>query len=129
MDTIANMLTIIRNGYLARKQSVEIPYYRLNEDIAKKLVQLEFLDSINVEQSKDKKKILKTVLLYKDNKPSLEGIERVSKQSVRVYTSFSKTPKVLGGLGEVIISTSKGVLVGAEAKKNKVGGELLLKVW
>jgi small subunit ribosomal protein S8 len=129
MDTIADMLTIIRNGYLARKQNVEVVYSQQNESIVKKLTQLGFLESSEKVETEDKKKKLKLKLIYTNSKPALEGIERISKPSVRIYSSYSKIPKVLGGLGKVIISTPKGVLTGNEARKSKIGGELILKVW
>lgn len=129
MDTIADMLTIIRNGYLARKQNVEVVYSQQNESIVKKLIQLEFLESSERVETDNKKKKLKLNLIYTNSKPALEGIERISKPSVRIYSSRSKIPKVLGGLGKVIISTPKGVLTGDEARKSKIGGELILKVW
>ena len=128
MDTIADMLTIIRNGYLARKKSVSIRYSRQKESIAGKLVELGFLESVQVVQLGNKKSLVAN-LLYHDSKPALEGIERVSKPSVRTYTSAKKIPRVLNRLGEVVISTSKGILTGNEAKINKTGGEILFKVW
>jgi len=126
MDPISNMIAIIKNGYLAKKQAINIPYSRLNEEIAKKILEAGFLEAVEVGE-KDRK--LKISLGYQDSKPLIRGIERISKPSLRFYTSTKKIPRILGGRGEVIISTPKGVLTGREAKKAKLGGELLLKVW
>jgi len=127
MDTIADMLTIIRNGYLSRKKAVVVRYSRQNKSIIEKLVQLGYLASVQEEE--DGKKILRISMLYKGNKPALEGIRRVSKSSVRVYAAATKIPRVLSGLGEVVLSTPKGILTGAEARNKGTGGEILFKVW
>ena len=76
-----------------------------------------------------KERKLKISLGYRDGEPLLRGIEKISKPSLRVYTSAKEIPQVLRGRGEVIISTPRGILAGKEAKKAKIGGELLLKVW
>ena len=127
MDTIADTLTIIRNGYLSRKKTVVVRYSRQNKSITEKLAQLGYLAL--VQEEGNGKKTLRINLLYKDNKPVLEGIRRVSKSSVRVYAAATKIPRVLGGLGEVVLSTPKGILTGAEARNKRTGGEILFKVW
>jgi small subunit ribosomal protein S8 len=124
MDPIANMLTIIKNGYLASKKEVSAPYSKIKEKIAKKIEDLGFLEGVRREEN-----TLKMGLVYLDGEPVLRGIERVSKPSLRAYRQAQSIPKVLGGLGEVVLSTSKGVMTGAEAKKNRLGGEIILKIW
>lgn len=124
MNSIADMITIIRNGYLARKQSVELPNSKMKKEIARKLNQLGFLESVDT-----KGRILKLELRYENDQPAIRGIETISKPSLRVYTSVEAMPRILRGLGEVIVSTPKGILAGYESKKAKVGGELILKVW
>jgi len=126
MDSITNMTTSINNGYLARKQNVSVTPSRLNQEIAKSLLAAGFLEAVVLDKESRK---LKLSLRYQDGQPALRGIERVSKPSLRIYTSAKKIPPVLRGLGEVILSTPRGILTGKEAKKAKVGGELLLKVW
>lgn len=126
MDPLTNALTIIKNGYLARKHSVDIPFSRLNEEVLNRMLEAGFLESVAIESEVRK---LKVALRYRDGEPAVSGVERISRPSLRVYTPASKIPKVLGGRGEVIISTPKGVLTGREAKRAKLGGELLLKVW
>ena len=126
MDSITNTITIIKNGYLARKQAVRVPRSRLSEAVAKKILEAGFLEAVEVDA---KSLRLEISLGYQDGEPLIRGIERISKPSLRFYTSVRKIPRILGGRGEVIISTPKGILTGKEAKKAKAGGELLLKVW
>jgi len=126
MDSITNTITIIRNGYLAKKQIVSVPRSRLSEEVAKKILEAGFLEAVEVDAKASK---LKISLGYQDGEPLISCVERISKPSLRFYTSAKKIPKILGGRGEVIISTPKGILTGREAKKAKAGGELLLKVW
>jgi small subunit ribosomal protein S8 len=126
MDPIADMLTIIKNGYLARKQFVTLPSSNIKEKIAGKLLEAGFVGEVT---ALDDKRVLKVELLYKDKEPVLTEVKRISRPSMRIYAPSNKIPRILGGRGEVIISTPKGILIGTEAKKAKVGGELLLKVW
>jgi len=126
MDPVSDMITIIKNGYLARKQLVSAPYSGLKERIAKKLLDLGFLS--NVEKSSDKK-TLKIELLYIEKEPVLKEVKRISKPSLRIYRASKDIPRILSGRGEVLISTPKGILTGKEAKKANLGGELILKVW
>lgn len=126
MDPIANMITIIKNGYLAKKQSVTISYSRQKEIIAKKLKDLGYVGSV---VTKDRDRLLEVSLLYNRGVPVVRDVKRLSKPSLRVYSAAAKIPRVLRGRGEVLVSTTKGVLTGAEARKAKLGGELILKIW
>lgn len=126
MDPISNMLTIIKNGYLARKQFVTAPNSRLKKEIAKKLAEAGYIGNVTVSENK---RIIKMDLLYKDKEPIVNELKRVSKPSLRVYTSSKKIPRILRGRGEVFLSTSKGILTGSQARKMKAGGEILLKIW
>lgn len=126
MDPISNMLTIIKNGYLARKQFVTAPNSRVKKEIAKKLAEAGYIGDVTVSQDK---RIIKMDLLYKDKEPMISELKRVSKPSLRVYTSSKKIPTILRGRGEVLLSTPKGILTGAQARKLKTGGEILLKIW
>ena len=126
MDTIANMITTIKNGYLARKQSVVVPYSHMKKEVAIKLKEAGYVESVkNIED----KRGLEINLLYKDGDPAVSDIKRISKPSLRVYSSAKRIPRVLSGRGEVILSTPDGILTGNQARRAKVGGELLLKVW
>ena len=126
MDPIANIITIIKNGYLARKQSVSVSHSRQKEAIAKKLKDLGYLESV---VTKDGNRFLEIGLLYNYGIPVVRDVKRISKPSLRVYSSTTKIPRILRGGGEVLLSTTKGILTGAEARKAKLGGELILKIW
>ncbi len=126
MDPIANIITIIKNGYLARKQSVSVSHSRQKEAIAKKLKDLGYLESV---VTKDGNRFLEIGLLYNYGIPVVRDVKRISKPSLRVYSSTTKIPRILRGRGEVLLSTTKGILTGAEARKAKLGGELILKIW
>ena len=126
MSPIADMITIIKNGYLARKSIVVVPYSRVKEAVAKKILEAGFIESFDVQKDK---RDLKIALLYKDGKPVMHEVKIISRPSLRIYAPSRKIPRILRGRGETILSTSKGVMIGSEARKAKVGGELILKIW
>lgn len=127
-DSIGDMLTTIRNGYAARRQRVVLPHSKLKEEIAKKLLTMGYLAGLKV--NKDEKfKILEIDLKYENGKPALEEIRRVSKPGLRLYKGKKRIRKVLSGLGFSILSTPKGILNGAEARKVGVGGEVICEGW
>ena len=127
-DAIADMLTIIRNGYAASKTEVKIPFSKIKKNLAEKLVKLGFLEGMKEEEVEGKKFLL-IKLRYENGKPEVEGIKRVSKPGLRVYKSRDKLPYVYGGLGVAIVSTSRGLLSDREARKGKIGGEIICEVW
>lgn len=128
MDPIADMLTRIRNGLKARKSEVLIPYSRLHKEIARILLEEGYISDYQVSESPHPVICLR--LKYDElGRPVIYGLRRVSRPSRRVYQPKSKLPKVLGGLGIAIISTSKGVLTDREARRIGVGGEVLCEVW
>ena len=124
MDAISNMLTSLQNGLRMRKDKVSIPFSNLKFEIAKILKEKKLIREV---KKKDDLLIIK--LKFENNSSPIKYIKRISKPSQRIYVSYSEIPKVRNGLGFVIISTSKGVLDGGKAKKEKVGGELICKVW
>ncbi|MBU1179208.1 30S ribosomal protein S8 [Patescibacteria group bacterium] len=129
MDTIANMLTAIRNGYAADKESVFVPYSKLNMEIAKLLQKEGFVKNV-AKKGRKFKKILDISLLYKNGKATINQIKRVSKPSRRVYASFRETfPTRKSSRGIKILTTSKGIMADKEARKEKVGGEIIAEVW
>ena len=129
-DPIANMISVIKNGYLAKKSAVEIPYSSHKEKIARVLERESFVESVEVKKdTKTEHRFLLVKLSYKDKKPVLAEIKQVSKPSRRSYVPFSKVPKVLGGLGFSIISTSQGVFSTSEVRKRHLGGEVICHVW
>ncbi|MCL4378007.1 MAG: 30S ribosomal protein S8 [Actinobacteria bacterium] len=128
-DPIADMLTRIRNANKAKLDFVDIPYSRIKKDIAKILLEKGYIR--NFELTSDS--IIKSIRIYlkfdKNKNSVITGIKRISKPGLRTYAKNNEIPKVLGGIGTVIISTSKGVLTGSEAKKNGLGGEIICYIW
>ena len=130
-DPIADMLTRIRNGIQSRHDRVEMPSSKLKIEVAKILKSEGFISNYKVVQEDGKPQAsLRVYLKYsEDGEPVIHGIERVSRPGRRVYRGKEEIPKVLGGLGLAIVSTSKGVLSGDDAAKTGVGGEVLCQVW
>jgi len=127
MDPIADMLTIIRNGCRSRKIEVTVPYSRLKTEILRVLLEEGFINNFTLDAKKRKITIM---LKYAKNGESvIRNLERISKSSRRVYVSKKEIPHVLGGLGTAILTTSSGVLSDREARKNKVGGEVIMHVY
>lgn len=127
-DPIADMLTRIRNGYQASKKSVSIPYSNLKKATLKVLKETEYISDYT-EEKDGNKKFLKVTLLYKDDKPAITSIKRISKSGRRVYKGKEDLPYVLSGLGIAIVSTSKGVMTARNARKQSLGGEIICKIW
>jgi small subunit ribosomal protein S8 len=128
-DPIADMLTRIRNGIQSRHDRVELPSSKLKVEIARILKSEGFISNFKLVEDKVQP-MLRVYLKYsEDGEPVIHGIERISRPGRRVYRNKQEIPRVLGGLGLAIVSTSKGVLSGTEAVKNGVGGEVLCQVW
>ncbi|HSX41551.1 MAG TPA: 30S ribosomal protein S8 [Candidatus Saccharimonadales bacterium] len=128
-DPIADMLTRIRNGLAVRKASVLVPHSKMKEAIAGILKDNGFVTGFKVETASDGFKTMTVALDDGSHQPSLSNLQRISKPGRRVYYSSADIPLILGGRGMVIISTSKGVMSGREARKAGLGGELICKVW
>ena len=128
-DPIADMLTRIRNGIQSRHDRVELPSSKLKVEIARILKGEGFISNYKLVEDKVQP-LLRVYLKYsEDGEPVIHGIERISRPGRRVYRNKQEIPRVLGGLGLAIVSTSKGVMAGSEAVKNGVGGEVLCQVW
>jgi small subunit ribosomal protein S8 len=129
MDTIAQMLTIIRNGSMARLEKVDMPSSKLRENIIKILITEGYARSYKI--AKDSKQgIMRVYLKYDENGvSSFSNLEKVSTPGRRVYVQSTQIPVVRSGTGQSIISTNKGIMTGNEAKKSHLGGELLCLVW
>ena len=128
-DTIADMLTRIRNALIAKHDSVEIPASTMKKAIAQILVDEGYVKSFEVIADGEKKTI-RVQLKYGANKQRvIVGIKRISRPGLRVSARKDEMPKVLGGLGIAIVSTSRGVMTDREARKQGVGGEVLAYVW
>ena len=127
-DPIADMLTIVRNGLAAKHEFVLVPVSRLKLAIIKTLKEEGFI--LDWKLIEDKRRMIKVYLKYDTNKrPVLSGLKRASKPSLRVYYPRNKISPVYGGLGVAILSTSKGVMTGQQARRGGVGGEVLCYVW
>ncbi len=127
MDPVADMLTCVRNANLALKPEVVVRHSKLKENVARVLKQEGFIVDYHVSDEKLKK--LHINLKIKGRKGVIEGIKKISKPGLRHYVSADEIPRVLNGLGISIISTSKGVITGQEARAQKIGGEVLVHVW
>jgi len=128
-DPIADMLTRIRNAIMARHDSVLIPASRVKTSVARIIKDEGFVSDYEVLMDKPHR-IIKIYLRYDDkNKPVISGLERVSKPGLRVQVQRKEIPRVYGGLGIAILSTSKGVMTGQQAWRQGIGGEYLCRVW
>ncbi len=128
-DPVADMLSRIRNGIQAHHDRVELPASKLKVEIARILKSEGFISNYKLIEDKVQS-TLRVYLKYSDDgEPVIHGIERISRPGRRVYRNKQEIPRVLGGLGLAIVSTSKGVLAGHDAVKYGVGGEVLCQVW
>jgi small subunit ribosomal protein S8 len=126
-DPISDMLTRIRNAHRALLPTVELPYSKMKESIANILKKEGYLAEVAVEGKA--LKTLKLKLKYDGKKGVIEGLRRVSTPGLRRYVGATDIPRVRGGLGTAIMSTSQGIMTGVQARKNKLGGELVCYVW
>ena len=128
-DPIADMLTRIRNANTVRLDKLEIPASKMKKEIAEILKREGFIRDVEFIED-NKQGILRLFLKYgKANERVITGLKRISKPGLRVYAQAHEVPRVLGGLGIAIVSTSKGVLTDKEARSQQVGGEVLAYVW
>jgi small subunit ribosomal protein S8 len=128
-DPIADFLTRIRNGIIAQHDEVEIPASTFKAELARILHEQGYIDAYEVEPARVGR-VLRVRLKYTDDRKSvISGLERLSKPGRRNYVSADEVPRVLGGMGTAIVSTSRGVMTGHDARRNRVGGELVAKVW
>ena len=128
-DVIADMLTRIRNANDAKHATVDIPASNMKKSIADILVEEGYVKSYQVIED-GKQGVIRIYLKYTENKkPVISGIKRISKPGLRIYASKDELPKVLGGLGVAVISTSKGIMTDKKARKLGIGGEVMAYIW
>ena len=128
-DTIADMLTRIRNASSARHETVDIPASNMKKAIAQILLDEGYIKGVQIYED-DKQGMIRIALKYTGTKsPVITGLRRVSKPGLRIYSDTENMPKVMRGLGIAILSTSKGVMTDRQARKQHVGGEVLAFVW
>jgi small subunit ribosomal protein S8 len=128
-DPIADMLTRIRNAGLARHDRTEIPASRLKEAVAKILVSEGYISAVRPSEGEGEKKLTIVLKYGRDRVSAIDGVKRVSRPGRRVYVRHDRIPRVLSGLGISILSTSHGLMSDREARRQKLGGELLCEVW
>jgi small subunit ribosomal protein S8 len=126
-DNLSDMLTRIRNANILHRTNVIIPKTKMNEEILNLFEKEGFIESLSKEQDGS----LSVVLKYdkKTKKPCITNLQRISKSGLRIYSNYKEIPEILGGIGVLILSTSSGLLTDKEAKKQKIGGELLCSIW
>ena len=128
-DPIADMLTRIRNANMAEKKSVQMPHSKMKSEVARLLKSEGFIKDYTMEND-DGKSVLNVFLKYTiDREPVIQGLRRISKSSCRKYVTSEEVPRVLGGIGMAILSTSSGIMTDNEARKKKIGGEVLCYIW
>ncbi len=129
-DTIADMLTILRNGSRAKKEKVDVKNSRLNRDILAVFKKEGYIKNFKTIDDK-RQGIIRIYLSYEEGgkKPSITQIKRISRPGLRIYVSRENVPRVLRGYGTAVLSTSKGVMADKEAKKEGAGGEVICYIW
>jgi small subunit ribosomal protein S8 len=128
-DPIADMLTRIRNASLARHDRADMPHSRLKEHVAGVMKAEGYLDDVRVSEGEDQKTLTVVLRYGRDKQAVIDGVKRVSTPGRRVYVRHDRIGKVCSGMGISILSTSRGVMTDREARKQRVGGELLCEVW
>lgn len=129
MDPLADLLTILRNGYLARKLAVSAPYSKIKESILKLLKDHQYIEDFSVKNIDKVKKTFYIKLNYVEDIPAITKIKRISRPSVRIYTGAKKIPGALSGTGITILSTSAGILTDKQARQKGLGGEIICQVF
>ena len=133
-DPIGDLLTQIRNGYMAGKQRVVVPHSKLKEELVTILDKKGYIKSSLVKTrtsktGKSELKMLEIDLKYTATKPAIENVKRISTPGRKIYIDRYHIPRVLSGYGTAVISTSKGLLTDTEARKQGIGGELICQIW
>jgi small subunit ribosomal protein S8 len=129
LDAIADFLTRVRNGIHRRHREVRVPFARMKHELARILLEEGYISNFSVDGEGIGKHLVVTLKYNEDGSSVIRGIERVSRQSRRVYVGAGELPKVLGGLGVVVVTTSKGIVTDRDARREGIGGELICKVW
>jgi small subunit ribosomal protein S8 len=128
MDQVSEMLTMIRNAQAVLKQTVTVSFSNLKYEIAHILEKEGFVEKVE-KKGKKAKKTIEIVLKYKDSRPAISGLKRISKPGQRVYSNYQRIKPIRNGYGIAIISTSRGLLTGSDAKRQRIGGEVVCEVW
>jgi small subunit ribosomal protein S8 len=129
LDPFADFLTRIRNGLRIRQKEVSAPYARMKYELARVLLEEGFISNFQVEGEGLNKRIIISLKYDEDGASVIRGIELLSRQSRRLHVGADEIPKIIGGLGVAILTTSRGVMTDRDARRKRVGGEPLCKVW
>jgi len=130
-DLISDMLTIIRNANMVKKEKADVPSSKLNKEILGILKKEGFITNFKVMEA-ETQDFIRIYLKYSKDRtklPVITNLKRISKPGLRVYANYKKLPRVLGGIGVAVLSTSKGILTDKECRASKVGGEVLCYIW
>nr|YP_010127338.1 ribosomal protein S8 [Procris crenata]QPO90533.1 ribosomal protein S8 [Procris crenata] len=131
-DTIGNLLTYIRNADMNKKRRVRIPYTNISENIVKILLREGFIENMRKHQESNKFFLILT-LRHRRNRKGLDrtvlNLKRISRPGLRIYSNYQGIPRILGGMGVVILSTSQGIMTDREARLKGIGGEILCYIW
>nr|YP_009768454.1 ribosomal protein S8 [Quillaja saponaria]QIS99072.1 ribosomal protein S8 [Quillaja saponaria] len=131
-DTIADIITSIRNADMNRKGTVRIPSTNITENIVKILLREGFIENVRKHRESDKYFLVLTLRHRRNRKGSyktLFNLKRISRPGLRIYSNYQRIPRILGGMGIVILSTSRGIMTDREARFEKIGGEILCYIW
>ena len=128
-DPIADMLTRIRNASAARHKELSLPSSRVKREIARILTEEGFIEAFQTEADVPQERLVLRLKYVEGRTPVVTGLKRISKPGLRVYARKTEIPRVLGGLGMAILSTSHGIMTGNDARKQNLGGEVLCYVW
>ena len=131
-DTIADILTLIRNADMNRKRTVQIPLTNIIETIVKILLQEGFVENVRKHRESNKDFLVLTLRYRRNRKGSYKtflNLKRISTPGLRIYSNYQRIPRILGGMGIVILSTSRGIMTDREARLERIGGEVLCYIW
>lgn len=128
-DPIADLLARLNNASRARKPEFDVPYSKMKVEIVRILEKEGYIGGFDLDSSKASRPLLKVRTKYVNKAPAIAGLRRVSRPGLRRYVGAKDIPRVLGGMGIAVLSTSKGILTGQEARRRNIGGELLAYVW
>lgn len=126
-NSIIDLIIRIKNGYMAKKESIISPYSKYKEALLKKLVELKFIKDYKVEG--EVKKTILVTLVYEKGEPALTDVQIISRPGRRFYISYRNLKSIMSGFGHSILSTPKGIVTNREARQKKLGGELLFNIW
>nr|QWZ47210.1 ribosomal protein S8 [Cyclocodon parviflorus] len=128
-DTIADLLTSIRNAEMARKRVVRIAFTTISESIAKILVREGFIENVRKHRENNKSFLVLTLRRNWKGNIKILNLKRISRPGLRIYSNYQRIPRILGGMGIVILSTSRGIMTDREARLERIGGESLCYIW